>query len=285
MTTSEHAPNGGWGFWPTPTVTGINGGSCSRKAAKARGRWIGGTPPAAPPAPPSAPEDPQLTLFAADSLASPSPSQGNSSRRRIAGGSGPHSTTSFASYDPGTCSWRTFQGSLLTEWETYSETWPPAGMTRNGTAFRRPSSVPPIYATGSSLWPTPVAHDDQKSLEAYRAMRARTFGRDTGVITSLTVMVKAIERDMCPTPKGSAANYGRPRENDRGDLQAAVMNWPTPTARLGTPRGPQAKRYFDPARSNDLDDAVAATGTPGQLNPAWVEWLMGYPAGWTDSED
>jgi len=60
---------------------------------------------------------------------------------------------------------------------------------------------------------------------------------------------------------------------------------PTPTARLGEPRGPQAKRYFDPARSNDLDDYVAATGTPGQLNPEWVEWLMGYPAGWTASED
>jgi hypothetical protein len=25
--------------------------------------------------------------------------------------------------------------------------------------------------------------------------------------------------------------------------------------------------------------------TPGQLNPEWVEWLMGYPAGWTDCED
>jgi DNA (cytosine-5)-methyltransferase 1 len=90
---------------------------------------------------------------------------------------------------------------------------------------------------------------------------------------------------MWPTPKGSAANYGRPRHNDRGDLQAAVTNWPTPTARLGDQRGPQAKRYFDPARSNDLDDAVAAMGTPGQLNPTWVEWLMGYPLGWTDSGD
>jgi len=23
----------------------------------------------------------------------------------------------------------------------------------------------------------------------------------------------------------------------------------------------------------------------GSLNPAWVEWLMGYPIGWTDLED
>jgi DNA (cytosine-5)-methyltransferase 1 len=21
---------------------------------------------------------------------------------------------------------------------------------------------------------------------------------------------------------------------------------------------------------------------PGQLNPTWVEWLMGWPLGWTD---
>jgi hypothetical protein len=23
----------------------------------------------------------------------------------------------------------------------------------------------------------------------------------------------------------------------------------------------------------------------GQLNPMWVEWLMGFPLGWTDLED
>jgi hypothetical protein len=23
----------------------------------------------------------------------------------------------------------------------------------------------------------------------------------------------------------------------------------------------------------------------GKLNPQWVEWLMGYPIGWTDLED
>jgi hypothetical protein len=23
----------------------------------------------------------------------------------------------------------------------------------------------------------------------------------------------------------------------------------------------------------------------GRLNPQWVEWLMGYPVGWTDLED
>ena len=36
-------------------------------------------------------------------------------------------------------------------------------------------------------------------------------------------------------------------------------------------------RYHDPARSNELSDAVDAAGTPGSLNPTWVEWLMGFP--------
>jgi DNA (cytosine-5)-methyltransferase 1 len=32
-----------------------------------------------------------------------------------------------------------------------------------------------------------------------------------------------------------------------------------------------------------LEEAVALSCTDGgALNPAWVEWLMGYPAGWTD---
>lgn len=93
-------------------------------------------------------------------------------------------------------------------------------------------------------------------------------------------------------------------------LHAAVM-WPTPTARLGKQRGPQAKHFVNPDRSNDLDDAVAyyqetwptpsatdykgsskpgqrrgqlseAVAVGGQLNPTWVEWLIGWPLGWTD---
>jgi hypothetical protein len=32
-----------------------------------------------------------------------------------------------------------------------------------------------------------------------------------------------------------------------------------------------------------LEEAVALrTEEPGRLNPAWVEWLMGFPIGWTD---
>jgi len=37
----------------------------------------------------------------------------------------------------------------------------------------------------------------------------------------------------------------------------------------------------------NLEEVIAGKcgKATGQLNPAWVEWLMGYPIGWTDLKD
>lgn len=167
-------------------------------------------------------------------------------------GCGPSSSESFAMFDPATSSWRTSQGSLLPEWETFSGTWPRSGMTRNGRAFPLPRLVPPISGGESSSWPTPTAGDSKSS----GSRNTENSKAHAGI--SLTDAV-------------------------RGD-GGTGRTWPTPTARLSDQRGAQAKRFTDPKRSYDLDDAVAAAGTIGQLNPTWVEWLMGFPEGWTDLE-
>ena len=59
--------------------------------------------------------------------------------------------------------------------------------------------------------------------------------------------------------------------------QAVAMNlmFATPCAR--DYRTWQRKRYDNPGRANNLNDQIG-----GQLNPTWVEWLMGFPIGWTD---
>jgi hypothetical protein len=193
------------------------------------------------PLPDGGEDDQPLTLWPEDSPASPSVRPGRSSRRLMSGGSGRHSRASFATYDPATSSWRTSRVSLDGEWETYSETWPRAGMTRNGTAYQRRPSVPRISETESGSW---------------------------------------------PTPKGSAANYGRPQENDRGDLQAAVLQWPTPTASCIDMDTMERQRYSRTALAEMREAGQPyATVTTGLLNPEWVEWLMGYPEGWTDCGD
>jgi hypothetical protein len=95
-----------------------------------------------------------------------------------------------------------------------------------------------------------------------------------------------------PTP--SATEYGSNQSPSSGaavrpSLQqmARTGMWPTPTARLDESQrqsSPElaSQRYHEQHR-RDLDDAVALT-TGGPLNPTWVEWLMGFPEGWTDCE-
>ncbi len=49
--------------------------------------------------------------------------------------------------------------------------------------------------------------------------------------------------------------------------------WPTPTARDST----RGRGRADAEKGRPLSEAVG-----GPPNPTWVEWLMGFPDGWTD---
>lgn len=82
-----------------------------------------------------------------------------------------------------------------------------------------------------------------------------------------------------------AVNRKAGKWNSRGEpkLSAEVMLWPTPVASMSKGSSPAALTRRDGQdRSNDrLDHAVMASDG-GQLNPDWVEWLMGWPIGHTD---
>jgi len=57
--------------------------------------------------------------------------------------------------------------------------------------------------------------------------------------------------------------------------EAVALRWATPQARDF--RTGSTDRWDNPERSRNLNDQIG-----GQLNPNWVEWLMGWPLGWTD---
>jgi hypothetical protein len=57
--------------------------------------------------------------------------------------------------------------------------------------------------------------------------------------------------------------------------------WPTPTAHLAKENGSPSEGL----RNEPTLTFQALNGKPGKLNPEWVEWLMGFPTGWTDLED
>jgi hypothetical protein len=166
---------------------------------------------------------------------------------------------------------QTLEGSLL----EYCETWPQAGMMRNGISYRLPVLAHRTSEEESLLWPTPVANDDNKTPEAHLAMKSRMKGGPRKKITSLNVMVKAVERGMWPTPTKSDGPGGPGCSGRSGgeNLRTAVQRLPTPAAR----------DYRSPNKNGNMADQLPNV-IGGQLNPTWVEWLMGFPPGWTDLE-
>ena len=77
------------------------------------------------------------------------------------------------------------------------------------------------------------------------------------------------------TPTGRRKSKNGTSSHSLG-LADAVQKWPTPQAR--DYKGPSGRSLK--GTEKDLPMAVG-----GSLNPMWVEWLMGFPLGWTDLED
>jgi len=258
------------------------------------------------------------TSSAGDSRASQSPSQASAEGKRTSAGSGPSSHGSFAWYDLASCSWRTSQGSLLGGWEMFSETWPRSGSTHAGTASRRQPSVPLTSVTESSWLPTPTrqsyGYNQQDSPGATVRPSLDTMAKKgrwptphgmsgpdyDGHGNELSMAVRVAEglsdserstQKLWPTPL--ARDWKGPDGRDYGNRSGASLpgavgspnwnlpgTWPTPKS---SPSGPDyARAGREDSGGDDLATAVARR-TPGQLNPTWVEWLMGFPLGWTDS--
>jgi hypothetical protein len=178
----------------------------------------------------------------AKTSATPARARDSTERARVFGQSTP---VSLASYDPDTSLWRTSQLSLLGGLEQFSETWPRSGMTRSGTAFQLQPLAPLTRGTASGLLPTPSA---------------TSYGSNQG---------------------GGAGRIGPVRHS----LQSMARHnlWPTPRATdgdKGTRTQEGAKREM--ARGRNFDPGMVAAMDGGALNPTWVEWLMGFPLGWTD---
>lgn len=78
--------------------------------------------------------------------------------------------------------------------------------------------------------------------------------------------------------KGSAEAW-REWEQKGRTTQCRLRNqvWPTPRAQDG-PHGPAREEGVE---KKDPDKPITIQG---QLNPDWVEWLMGWPVGWTALE-
>lgn len=124
-------------------------------------------------------------------------------------------------------------------------------------------------------WPTPNAWDGKRGPRSEENLR--TKNHQVNLITA----VKQAEREKWPTPqsrdyKGSS---GRSLKGMECDLPTMVKRMPTPNAR-DWKDGKTAGNRKSPGLGVVAHQLEPQTG--GQLNPTWIEWLMGWPLGWSE---
>lgn len=183
---------------------------------------------------------------------------------------------SFAKYDHASYTWRTHQCSLLEDWERFLETWPRWGSMRNGESFLRPTPALPICESASGFLPTPVAIDAGSG----------RFNTSPGSSNKRPTLALMARKNLWPTPT-VCGNYNRKgASKSSGDgLATAVKMWPTPCASASKGSSPAAlTRKSGRSRAGDRIDHAVMASDGGQLNPEWVEWLMGWPIGHTALE-
>jgi hypothetical protein len=130
----------------------------------------------------------------------------------------------------------------------------------------------------AAMWPTPTA-SQARSEGMIQQMRSLV---DAGVLdrSEAEAMISGSltppRMEKWPTPT-VCGNYNRKGASPTsGDgLATAVLKCATPTARDW--RSGKASQATMERNSRPLSEQIG-----GSLNPTWVEWLMGWPLGWTD---
>lgn len=226
-----------------------------------------------------------LTLSAVGSHAKTSalPEKGLALRERVQD-SGRRCTESFARYDRDSRSWKTPQGLLAGDSEPYSGTWPKLGMMRHGWCSERTMSA--LLTNGTAfgfslrigakehyyLMPTPTVCQAPNSTSHTKGpknlLQVAQLGWNPGEEWP-------VRRELFPTPCAHGAGGSN-----------AAKKWkkllPTPLAHNAKELTPSPSNINRRTPGLGTLAAWGKLGEAGRLSPMWVEWLMGWPIGWTD---
>lgn len=209
---------------------------------------------------------------------------------------------SLATFDPVSCSLKTRQHSLFEAGCELLATLPRWGMIVGGELYPLPTPsgllelrawITSASASGSmERLPTICAADAghngrgdlyaalnnsgrQKRVPTPRSEDGQCAGGHRDKDDTLYGLICRPKR--LPTPKGTAigpdfARVNRPQSGG-DDLATAIARMPTPDSRCWKSGSGRTENGHSP----QLEAKVG-----GQLNPEWVEWLQGWPIGWTD---
>ena len=215
----------------------------------------------------------QLTLFPEDSHASRFPSPGSDEARRMTVTSGRKCSALSKSSSPLGSLERMLLGSSIWNSTRCWLIWKPQATKQGRLLFRLVPSTPRTAATDARLWATPTARDSKGA----NSLEHLATGNH---VDQLANAVKLI-----PTPTARCGQT--PCIHGEGGMNMATYVKLIPTVTTGSGMCGGSANY---QRLKEMEDAgiISAeerrsmeAGNGGQLNPDWVEWLMGFPIGWT----
>lgn len=189
-------------------------------------------------------------------------------KSRVFGGS---STVLSPSYDPMWLCWRTCQTSFDWAEPMSLDRLPKSGMTVNGRLYRLDNSVRPTYANDGLVLPTQKQSDSIWTMNGV-FLPTPTTSQDYKPIRSLS-------------PSEKNGTHGKSLVAAIGDMMEKNL-LPTPTVNESKNNPSGASQW---ARNGSLNVEAAklaglnkTTGKGFQLNPQFVEEMMGFPIGWTE---
>lgn len=218
----------------------------------------------------------QLTLFREDSPASRSALPGSAEAVRMTVISGLNCLELYKKSGPLGSLVRMLLGS--SQWHSTKcyLTWKISATPHKRLLFRLVPSMPRTDETDAPLLPTPTA-----TLADHGGPNQRDSSGRPGL--QMAAM-------MWHTPTANdAKNSTLPKSQlNRNQLVGQIMRtlYPTPTTGAGLCGGTgnynQLKALEKSGTITPEECRSMAARNGGQLNPEWVEWLMGFPIGWTD---
>ena len=142
--------------------------------------------------------------------------------------------------------------------ELSSKTSPRWGIMLDGELSELGLSVRPISETACGSWPTPLARDWKDTMGTIPPSRIKNPG--------LATLGQKVAMDF-----GTPTQQKYPTPTCMNGAMIAETNWET----RNSPSLASHVKFISPLPQEHKPKKY-------QLNPSWVEWLMGWPIGWTD---
>ena len=160
-------------------------------------------------------------------------------------------------------------------------TWKAKVTPSNRLLFQLAPSMPRTDAIESgSLLHTPTATANQMT----PSMRNRDAGSWGPAMWATPRTTDATGGPRKLDEKGRRISQANPSLVFGANLADQAKMWPTPTANEDAAGTPDGKMQAMLGNHPDVRGTTPEEWAQGSLNPAWVEWLMGYPPGWTNLE-